>query len=214
VTFIAIYEKNVQSLQGIEFFTELEYLFCQGNQLKSLDLSKNTLLRTLGCDENQLTSLDLSKNTLLMILDCSYNQLTSLDISTLTALESLQCHDNQLTSLDVSNTALVYIECYRNQLKGAAMEAFVKGLPEITSGKEWDGLLYIVCNEDEGNEITTSQVAAAQAKGWKPYYYDGEKNSWEPYDDIKPVLRGDVNEDGVVNGTDIQEVINIIVNAE
>jgi hypothetical protein len=214
VTFIAIYEKNVQSLQGIEFFTALESLQCMRNQLTSLDVSKNTLLRTLGCDENQLTSLDLSKNTLLMILDCSYNQLTSLDISTLTALESLQCHDNQLTSLDVSNTALVYIECYRNQLKGAAMEAFVKGLPEITSGKEWDGLLYIVCNEDEGNEITTSQVAAAQAKGWKPYYYDGEKNSWEPYDDIKPVLRGDVNEDGVVNGTDIQEVINIIVNAD
>ena len=26
--------------------------------------------------------------------------------------------------------------------------------------------------------------------------------------------KGDVNSDGVVNGTDIQEVINIIVNAE
>ena len=27
-------------------------------------------------------------------------------------------------------------------------------------------------------------------------------------------IKGDVNEDGTVNGTDIQEVINIIVNAE
>ena len=212
VTFIAIYEKNVQSLQGIEFFTALESLQCMRNQLTSLDVSKNTLLRTLGCDENQLTSLDLSKNTLLMILDCSYNQLTSLDISTLTALESLQCHDNQLTSLDVSNTALVYIECYRNQLKGTAMEAFVKGLPQITSGKEWDGLMYIVASEDEGNVMTNTQVAVAKAKGWNPHYYDGKE--WVPYADIKPVLRGDVNEDGVVNGTDIQEVINIIVNAD
>ena len=212
VTFIAIYEKNVQSLQGIEFFTALESLQCMRNQLTSLDVSKNTLLRVLGCDENQLTSLDLSKNTLLMILDCSYNKLTSLDISTLTALESLQCHDNQLTSLDVSNTALVYIECYRNQLKGTAMEAFVKGLPQITSGKEWDGLMYIVASEDEGNVMTNTQVAVAKAKGWNPHYYDGE--GWVPYADIKPVLRGDVNEDGQVNGTDIQEVINIIVNAE
>ena len=212
VTFIAIYEKNVQSLQGIEFFTALESLQCMRNQLTSLDVSKNTLLRTLSCDENQLTSLDLSKNTLLMMLDCSYNQLTSLDISTLTALESLQCHDNQLTSLDVSNTALVYIECYRNQLKGTAMEAFVKGLPQITSGKEWDGLMYIVASEDEGNVMTNTQVAVAKAKGWNPHYYDGE--GWVPYADIKPVLRGDVNEDGVVNGTDIQEVINIIVNAD
>ena len=217
VTFIAIYEKNVQSLQGIEFFTALESLQCMRNQLTSLDVSKNTLLRVLGCEENKLTSLDLSKNTLLMILDCSYNKLTSLDVSNLTTLESLQCHDNQLTSLDVSNTAMVYIECYRNQLKGSAMETFVKGLPEITNGKEWDGLMYIVCNEDESNDMTTSQVAAAQAKGWKPYYYDGNKENWEPYDYIEPepeFIRGDVNGDGTVNGTDIQEVINIIVNAE
>jgi hypothetical protein len=92
------------------------------------------------------------------------------------------------------------------------MEAFVKGLPQITSGKEWDGLMYIVASEDEGNVMTNTQVAVAKAKGWNPHYYDGKE--WVPYADIKPVLRGDVNEDGVVNGTDIQEVINIIVNAD
>ena len=272
---IKVNDKNIQSLKGIEYFTELEYLFCQGNQLKSLDLSKNTKLTYLNCGGNQLTSLDLSgctamtelwcfenqltslgiskctaltklycyKNQLtsldisactalesmncssnqltsldvlrcsgLQLLNCSENQLTSLDLSHNTVLESLQCYDNKLTSLNVTNTALVYIGCYRNQLNSTAMSAFVNGLPQITCGKEWDGLMYIVENENEGNVMTPTQVATATAKGWNPHYYDGKE--WVPYADIKPVLRGDVNEDGVVNGTDIQEIINIIVNAD
>ena len=272
---IRVNDKNIQSLKGIEYFTELEYLFCQGNQLKSLDLSKNTKLTYLNCGGNQLTSLDLSgctamtelwcfenqltslgiskctaltklfcyKNQLtsldisactalesmncssnqltsldvlrcsgLQLLNCSENQLTSLDASNNPVLESLQCYDNKLTSLNVTNTALVYIGCYRNQLNSTAMSAFVNGLPQITCGKEWDGLMYIVENENEGNVMTPTQVATATAKGWNPHYYDGKE--WVPYADIKPVLRGDVNEDGVVNGTDIQEVINIIVNAD
>ena len=272
---IKVSYSDIQSLKGLEYFTELEFLFCQGNQLKSLDLSKNTKLTYLNCGSNQLKSLDLSgctamtelwcfENQLtsldvsgctaltfmncyanqlisldvscctalesmncssnkmttlnisgcteLQLLNCSENQLTSLDASNKTVLESLQCSNNNLTSLDVTNTAMVYIECFQNQINGAAMDAFVKGLPQITSGKEWDGLMYIVASEDEGNVMTNTQVAVAKAKGWNPHYYDGKE--WVPYADIKPVLRGDVNEDGVVNGTDIQEIINIIVNAE
>mgnify|MGYP002523005531 CR=1 FL=1 len=146
-------------------------------------------------------------------MNCNNNQLTSLDASNNTVLESLQCFGNKLTSLDVTNTALVYIECQMNQINGAAMDAFVKGLPQITSGKEWDGQLIVVANEDEGNLMTTTQVAAAKVKGWTPYYYNGE--DWQEYPGSEPAfLRGDVNDDGIVNGTDIQEIINIIVNGE
>ena len=350
MTIINVSDKNIQSMKGIECFTALQYLDCSSNNLASIDVSKNTLLRTLYCDENQLTSLDLSKNTLLMILDCSYNQLTSLDISTLTALESLQCHDNQLTSLDVSNTALVYIECYRNQLtsldvsgctalrlldcehnqltsldvsnkkelfwlmcynnqltsldvsgctnlmtlsiycnqiKGAAMDKFVEDLPAV----DFENRMGVIYFENEGNEMTTTQVAVAKAKNMIPYYAINV-DEWQEYEGSEPEvkkcatptisfvggkivfdcetegvefvsevtcsdsgkysgseipvtstytvsvyakkdgyedsdvatkeiavggstgIKGDVNEDGTVNGTDIQEVINIIVNAD
>ena len=273
---IKVNDKNIQSLKGIEYFTEIEYLYCQQNMLKSLDLTKNTKLTYLNCGSNQLTSLDLSgctamtelwcaENQLtsldvsgctamtnmncnynqltsldisgcpaleflncynnqltalniseckaLLLMNCSNNQLTSLDASNNTVLESLQCYGNKLTSLDVTNTALVYIECQMNQINGAAMDAFVKGLPQITSGKEWDGQLIVVANKDEGNVMTTTQVAASKAKGWTPYYYNGE--DWQEYPGSEPAfLRGDVNGDGVVNGTDIQEIINIIVNGE
>ena len=108
---------GITSLKGIEYFTALTELFCYGNQLTSLDLSKNTALTRLVCLENQLTSLDVSKNTALEYLDCSINQLTSLDVSKNTALTSLYCGLNELTSLDVSkNTALTELDCYENQL--------------------------------------------------------------------------------------------------
>ena len=109
--------KQISSLQGIEFFTALTSLYCNRNQLTSLDVSHNTALTYLKCSSNQLTSLDVSQNTALEKLDCSFNQLTSLDVSGATALTILYCYYNQLPSLDVShNTALTALYCYSNQL--------------------------------------------------------------------------------------------------
>ena len=109
--------KGLTSLKGIEYFTALERLECDINQLTALDVSQNTALNILYCYENQLTALDVSRNTALTTLDCDCNQLTVLDVSQNTALGFLACYENQLTALDVSqNTALWYLNCYGNQL--------------------------------------------------------------------------------------------------
>jgi hypothetical protein len=157
--------------------TALTGLYCYDNQLTSLDVSTNTALTMLYCDGNQLTSLDVSTNTALTGLFCYDNQLSSLDVSTNTALTDLFCHGNQLTSLDVSkNTLLEYLEIDRNQIKGAAMDALVESLPVISSD---NGMLRVIYNENEQNEMTAEQVAAAKAKGWIPKTYDGTK--WVEY---------------------------------
>ena len=187
VTSIDVSLKNIASLKGIEFFTALTTLNCLGNQLTALDVSKNTALTTLSCSinqlpsldvskntaltmlscyENQLTALDVTKNTALNYLICHYNQLTALDVSKNTALTALICLGNQLTALDVTNiTALTYLRCYQNKIKGAAMDALVSSLPTQSNAS-----LYVIYNENEGNVMTTTQVAAAKAKGWVPYY--------------------------------------------
>ena len=116
---INVYNRNIASLKGIEFFTALINLNCYNNQLTTLDVSKtkNTALIKLYCYNNQLTTLDVSKNTALTNLACSNNQLTTLDVSKNTALIYLYCSGNQLTTLDVSkNTALRRLDCYNNQL--------------------------------------------------------------------------------------------------
>ncbi len=111
------YDGELTSLRGIEYFESLTVLKCYGNQLTSLDVSKNTALTELDCSYNQLTSLDISKNTTLTELDCNDNQLTSLDVSKNTALTELDCNWNQLTTLDVSkNSKLTELWCSRNLL--------------------------------------------------------------------------------------------------
>ena len=129
---------NIQSLQGIDFFTALVRLDCEKNPLTSLDMSNNVLLEDLKCEECQIATLNVSKNVKLTRLSCHSNQLTSLDVSNNVQLAylhcpqnklnvlnvsknvkliNLSCSDNQLTSLDVSkNTLLEELYCYYNQL--------------------------------------------------------------------------------------------------
>ncbi len=104
-------------MKGIEFFTNLQELYCYENYLTALDISQNTALTKLNCSDNTLTQLDVSKNTALYWLDCDSNQLTQLDISKNIALKVLSCSDNKLTELDVSkNLALYDLDCSDNKL--------------------------------------------------------------------------------------------------
>ena len=109
---------DVSDLSGIEYFTSLKLLHCEGNNLASLDLSNNTALEELKFYKTSLTTLDLSNNTALKILRCNENEnLTTLDLSNNTALTELYCYNNQFTSLDLSNnTALTILNCTDNQL--------------------------------------------------------------------------------------------------
>jgi len=112
-----VWSKSINSLNGIEYFTALTDLYCGGNKLTSLDVSKNTALVFLSCGNNQLTSLDVSKNTALTLLECGGNKLSSLDVSKNVELTYLACGVNQLTSLDVSmNSALTGLICEGNLL--------------------------------------------------------------------------------------------------
>ena len=108
---------NIQNMKGIEFFTNLYWLYCSYNQVTALDISKNTALEDLRCDNNQLTALDVTKNTALRNLRCYDNKLTTLDVTKNMALTILSCGNNQLTALDVTkNTALTILSCGYNQL--------------------------------------------------------------------------------------------------
>ena len=129
-TFLDLPNKNITSLAGIEYFTDLEHLDCMGNQLTTLDVTKLTNLKNLFCSDNQLTTLDVTKLTDLETLDCMGNQLTTLDVTGLTSLMFLVCNDNQLTALDVTGlTSLVNLLCSDNQL--TALD--VTGLTNLTS---------------------------------------------------------------------------------
>lgn len=65
--------KGLTSLSGIEYFESLFELYCVGNRLISLDVSRNPNLTELVCSSNQLSSLDVSGNPALTDLYCDIN---------------------------------------------------------------------------------------------------------------------------------------------
>lgn len=95
--------RNISSLAGLEAFTNLTGLYCNGNNLASLDVSRNTKLDVLYCQNNRLTTIDISKNTTLIFFDCSGNKLTTLDVSKNTALGFLACLDNSIQTICVNS---------------------------------------------------------------------------------------------------------------
>ena len=94
---------SISDLTGIEFFTNITGLYCNGNSLTALDVTNNTAIIDLYCNNNSLTALDVSANTVLKYLQCTDNLITSLDVSVNSALIELSCKYNSLTSLNVAN---------------------------------------------------------------------------------------------------------------
>lgn len=93
----------------------IETLFVMQNQLKTIDVSGVTNLRSMLLTTNQLETVDLTGNTLLETLILSDNQIAELDLSQNTSLTHFYISSNALINLDVSqNTALVDLRVDRN----------------------------------------------------------------------------------------------------
>ena len=199
-TTINVSKKKIESLKGIEYFTELKVLDCSTNWLPDLDVSKNTKLVELTCYNCSLIKLNLWYNTALQTLDISGNSLKELNVSRNTQLTSLICYFNHLTTLDLSNNKkLTLIDCKKNEINGRGMFEFVDYLPQTNNGK-----LIVVDENEDGNSMTKNQVYTAKQKGWNVY----KTNGYELSTYVGEVISGDVNGDNEVNVGDIMAVIN------
>ncbi len=132
-------EEKIESLKGIEYFTNLIWLDCSynnltqldvsnlkklislncnGNNLKELILEGLTNLEYINCGDNDLSRLDVSNLRNLLQLNCSSNSLTELNVSNLTNLSGLHCSNNNLVELDVTKlTKLNFLDCSSNSLE-------------------------------------------------------------------------------------------------
>ena len=108
---------DIKDLEGIKYFTNLNYLDCYKTSITALDVSKNTSLKWLYCNNTGITSLDVSENISLQWLYCDNTGITSLDVSKNTRLERLNCGNTGIISLDVSqNTRLQILDCSNTNL--------------------------------------------------------------------------------------------------
>ncbi|MCR5203457.1 MAG: hypothetical protein K6E47_00195 [Lachnospiraceae bacterium] len=96
-------ERDISSLKGIEFFPNLYGIDCYFNDIKSVDLSKNTKLKYIDLSDNYISSINLSNNTKLEFVDLSENCISTINLNNNTNLVYLNLADNPITSIDISN---------------------------------------------------------------------------------------------------------------
>jgi hypothetical protein len=117
ITSLSLVNRNMASLEGIEYFTNINYLNCTGNQLTSIDVSQLDQLFGLVCHNNMLSSINVDNNLLMNSLGCANNLIAVLNVDNNTMLTSLSCYDNLITSLDLTNnTILENLRCDNNQI--------------------------------------------------------------------------------------------------
>ncbi len=157
---------QISSIQGIEYFINLEYLDISANQLTNVSPLYNlTNLKILDCNSNFITELDLSNLINLEDLNCAANLLSNLDVNSLVNLKELGSHYNQLNHLNVSGlTQLEILDCSNNELTSLDLSSLLSlqmfycsynNLSELNLG----GLLNLNTVYCQSNQLTYLEVS-------------------------------------------------------
>lgn len=95
---------NIQSLEGLEYFTGVTMLYFGNNNVSYFNASLNPGLTVLSCDNNPLTSLDLTYNTALYILSAkNCENLTSIiGLAGSKTIEVVYLDGSGITSVDLT----------------------------------------------------------------------------------------------------------------
>lgn len=102
VQYLDVSNANIQSLTGIEQFTNLREFNCENNQISVLPLNALTFLKRVNCNNNNITSLDFN-TTLLQELRCAHNQISFVNIGSATL--ELDISYNQIAQLNLPASA-------------------------------------------------------------------------------------------------------------
>ncbi len=98
---------NISQLNGIENFTNLEFLQVQDNSLTTLPVSDLSALKLIYCSNNQITNLSQIENLVhLEDLWISNNPISSLNLSNLSALWRLVCENSLLQEINTCGTSV------------------------------------------------------------------------------------------------------------
>ena len=172
---------GITTLKGIEYFTNLTDLDIDGYSLTSLDLSGNTKLTVLYCSNLAAGSLDLTKNTALKTVSLYECQIKTLNMKGLTQLTQLNVEESKkLTALDLTNCVKLEVLSVRfcDSLKDLILTGCT-GLDTLDCGfaaldfldvKECTKLTWLNCQGNNLSGINLSKCTKLQS-----LYCDGNK---------------------------------------
>lgn len=113
------YKENLESCKGLEFLTNLEYLYLTDcKNLKTLDVSKLTKLQNLIADGCQLANITFGKHDNMVYISLIENKLKKFDGSIFPNLTNLYLSDNELTEINLKGCSkLLALQLINNKLK-------------------------------------------------------------------------------------------------
>lgn len=103
---LLVFNQNINDLNGIENFTNLQKLDCSNNNLTTINFQNNTIITTLWCNSNQITSLILDNLPSLTEINCGYNLMQTLDLSTTGFVQGSFSNNPNLQSINLRNNVL------------------------------------------------------------------------------------------------------------
>ncbi|UQZ32787.1 copper amine oxidase [Paenibacillus sp. PK3_47] len=133
LTSINLYGKGIQSLEGLQYATNLSYVSLNNNKIVDLSpLSALTKLKGINLNANGIISIEaLASLTKLEELQLSGNQITSIDVvKRLPLLRFFEANDNEITDIQALSkaTKLEVLEVSNNRI--AVVNSIVK-LPNL-----------------------------------------------------------------------------------
>jgi len=173
ITGVLLYDTEVTSLKGIEFFPELTILICEsekGGKLESIDVSKNTNLAELYVRNNKIKTIDLSNNANLETLMISKNDLETLDISACSKLiERLKASSTKLVEEDDCYIYYDSEDVEHKDLLSFDKKTEIEGLPVKATVGEFVERLYTEAlgreSEEAGKQYWTEEITSGRWTG-------------------------------------------------
>lgn len=96
------FNTGVQSLEGIQFFNNLEELRIRNSQVSIVPAFSMSSLRLLILDNNQISNIDVTNLTNLDVLRLTDNSLSNIDVTQNPDLEELLLDNNNISAIDVT----------------------------------------------------------------------------------------------------------------
>jgi Leucine-rich repeat (LRR) protein len=99
--------KNISSLNGLEYFTNLETLDVYQNLITTINFANFPNLKDIAISNNHLTNITIANNNVIKYIFADNNQISSVDITNCNSLDAISLIANQISSINLQSLPLL-----------------------------------------------------------------------------------------------------------